>query len=87
MKINKAGAILVGIYYLITIMVVIQALTCKSMYCGLILVGPIMPWVFVLEGMVSDSISIYVLMVGLNSLLLYFIGYGLSCLFKRSPQA
>lgn len=83
MKKSKIGIVLVALYLIATIIIAIYANTCSGMYCGLWLVLPVMPWVFLLEGVVSDSIFIFFILVILNSAIIYVVGLLISSLIRR----
>jgi len=86
MKKSKLGVFIVGIYLLISIAAAIYAATCNGMFCGLVLVGPVMPWPFLLEGIVKNSYPLYFVLVALNSVILYFVGLGLSRIFSSQAN-
>ena len=71
---SKIGFKLVGFYFILVAAVWIQAYVCKELFCGLMVVLPVMPWVFVLEPYLQDSLFVYFLIVGVNSGLLYALG-------------
>ncbi len=83
-KKNKIGIILVGLYLLFTVAVVVYSQSCTSeMFCDLTVVFPIMPWPLILKNLIGFSWGLFALLVALNSLILYFIGKGLSNLFRK----
>lgn len=84
MKINTWGLVLSGIYGVISLGVIVYAYTCSGMFCGLVAVLPVMPWPLLLEGVLSDSISTLLILIVLNAFIMYFIGAGLSRLFKKN---
>lgn len=83
MKKNKLGFILLGFYLLVTIAIVLYTQVCSEMFCGAVMVVPIMPWPFILEGIVQDSLPIFVCLIALNALIIYFIGSAISKLFNK----
>ena len=80
---SKTGKWFLGIYLLMTCGINLYAVTCSDMYCGLVIVLPVMPWPFMLEGLFQDSSVLYAMLVMLNSIILYVIGQGVSKLFNR----
>lgn len=87
MKKHKIGLVIVGVYLLISLVVVMYVSICRGMFCGLVMVGPIMPWPFILEGVVRDSYLLYFMLVVLNSIILYLISTGLSRLCNPLNQS
>ena len=83
MKKSKIGIFFVLLYLIATIIFWVVSSTCSGMFCGLILVFPIMPWVFLLEGVIGDSIIIYLVLVVLNSLIFYTLGWLISLFIKK----
>ncbi len=83
MKKSKIGMVFTTIYLIATIIIWILAHTCNGMYCGMILILPTMPWIFLLEGVISDSIFVFFILVILNSMIAYGIGWLISLLIKR----
>ncbi len=83
MKKSKIGIILASIYLIITIIIWIYTLFCSGMYCGLILVLPTTPWSFLLEGIINDSIFVFLVLVAFNSVLVYYLGWLIDRLIKK----
>ena len=80
---SKLGLILAFIYSIITIIIVIYSFTCSGMFCGLWLILPVMPWNFILEGVIRDSLTAFVFLAVLNAIIFYFIGYFIDRLRKN----
>lgn len=83
MKINTWGLVLSGIYGVISLGVIVYAYTCSGIFCGLVAVIPVMPWPFVLEGLVLDTLPTLITLIILNAIIVYFIGSMVSKLFKK----
>ena len=83
MKKSKIGTTFVLLYLAVTLIVWIYAYTCSGMYCGLILLLPIMPWAFLLGGIINDSIFVFFVLVAFNSVLVYYLGWLIDRLIKK----
>jgi len=83
MKKTKIGVVLTSFYLIFSVGIWIYAQACSGMYCGLVLVLPTMPWVFLLEGVIKDSIFVFFILVILNSAIIYSIGLLISLLIRR----
>ena len=83
MKKSKLGIALVLLYLIATIVIWVYANTCSSIYCGLILILPTMPWALLLEKIIGDSVSIFLILITLNSVLIYSFGWLISWLIKN----
>jgi len=73
---SKVGILFVGFYFLLIILTLIMANICSGMYCGMIIVLPIMPWAMLTVINIPDFIA-YVLFAIINTLIVYLIGYGI----------
>ena len=83
MKKSKIGIALVSLYLIATITIWVYTNACSGMYCGLILILPIMPWVLLLEKIISDSIFVFFILMILNSTIIYSFGWLISRLIKN----
>ncbi len=79
---SKLGLILASIYLIITLIIVLYSFNCSGMYCGLMVILPIMNWIF-LEGLFSDSMITYILLVILNTIILYLLGLLITAILKK----
>lgn len=79
MKRSKTGILIVTIYVLLITYFVYDGLTCSGMFCDLAITFPVMPWPLLLEqfSWISDGIITYWVLVLLNIIILYFIGFGI----------
>lgn len=68
------GVFFVAVYLLLTAGAVFYSLNCSGVFCGLTIVLPVMPWLFLLEPILSDTVWLYFAIVLLNSVILYFLG-------------
>lgn len=82
-KLSKVGLTLSFAYLLVTAYFFYEAFTCSGMYCGFILVLPIMPWNFILDGWVQGSWFVYAMSVLANTVLLYLVGHFLGIGFRK----
>lgn len=73
-KASVIGAFFVAGYLLITAASVFYSLTCSGVFCGLTIILPVMPWLFLLEPIISGNAWSYFLIVLLNSFIFYFLG-------------
>ncbi|GEM_PF-1874872 len=89
-KIKKSniGYSLIVLYLIFTLCFVYNAMTCSGMFCGLSIVYPILPWPLFLENLewVHDGKITYWLLVGLNSAILYFLGFGIELFLKKRKR-
>ena len=68
------GVFFVAGYLLITAGAVFYSFTCSGVFCGLTIVLPVMPWLFILEPILSNTVWSYFVIVILNSVIFYFLG-------------
>ncbi len=86
-KLSKTGLMLAGVYASGSLLTFIYALTCHSEYCGLVVVGPVMPWMVAIHfGLLPDLVSypwlfVYVF---LTAAFLYVSGVGLEKLDRMA---
>ena len=86
-KMAKYGLFVAGTYLALTLVVVVYASICKGMYCGLVIVLPVLPEVFLLEGLVADSVAAYFFFVAVNAILLYLAtNYFIRYVSKRKKE-
>lgn len=71
---TATGLFFVAGFLLLTVGIVFYSLTCSGTYCGIAIILPVMPWLLLLGSVLPDTTWTYFLIVGLNSLLLFFIG-------------
>lgn len=73
---SKFGLSLASFYWLVTIGVIVYSNACSGMFCGLVIVIPVLPWPLInpIEHFITDSWLTYLIIVMLNSALIYFIG-------------
>jgi hypothetical protein len=92
---SKLGLILSGLYLVFTIYMVISALACSGMFCGLIIVYPTLPWVFLWArlidrfGHVPAFLGYFLLIVSilLNILIFYLLGKAIERAFThKAPR-
>ena len=83
MKKSKIGIVFALLYLIATLIIWIIAHTCGDMYCGMIIVLPVMPWAFLLQGTITGTFFDFFILVALNSILIYSVGWLISLLFKK----
>jgi hypothetical protein len=75
---SKLGIFLASIYGLISVAVLGYVMLCSSMFCGLIILVPILPWPLLAEivGFPTflDSMLGAIIFMFINTALLYWIG-------------
>ena len=82
-KFTAAGLFAVAGYLLVTSVLVFYSVTCSGVYCGLGIVLPVMPWMLLLESVLPATVWTYFLIVGLNSVIVYFLARYLFRLFTE----
>ncbi len=80
---SKNGITFVSLYLIVAIIMLIYSYLCSGMYCGLVVLLPIMPWPFVFERFISDSFFIFFILVALNSIILYYLGWLISLFLRK----
>lgn len=80
------GVFFVAGYLLFTAGSVFYSLTCSGVFCGLTIVLPVMPWLFILEPILSNSAWSYFVIVVLNSVIFYLIGLYVGKLIDEREQ-
>ena len=80
---SRIGLILVVLYILFVGYLWFAELSCTGWGCGYSLILAIMPWPLVLEGTAQFSIPLFIILFLLNATILYFIGLGLSKIFRQ----
>ncbi len=80
---SKIGIIFVSLYLIVTIIMLIYSYLCSGMYCGLVVLLPIMPWPLVFERFISDSFFVFFILVALNSIILYYLGWLVSLMLRK----
>jgi uncharacterized membrane protein len=92
---SKLGLTLSGLYLVFTIYMVISALACSGMFCGLIIVYPTLPWVYFWAtltgrfGHVPAFVGYFLMIVSilLNILILYLLGKAIERAFThKAPR-
>ena len=87
---SKYGIIAVGLYLLFVLWTIIEARTCEGIYCGFVIIMGVLPWALLPLGRViqNDSlvigIIVFSLLVLINALIIYFIGYFVQKRFGKS---
>lgn len=81
---SKTGSWLVAIYAMLSIAIAAYSFVCSWGQCKALVVGPIMPWAFLLESElgVNISIIIYPLLLLLNASVLYTLGVGIEWAYR-----
>lgn len=74
-KVSKVGLFVSILYLLLTGYFFYEAFMCVGMYCGFILVLPIMPWNFLLDGWVQGSWFVYAMLLFVNFSICYSLGH------------
>lgn len=82
-KLSRVGLIFSLVYLLVTAYFFYQAFTCSGMYCGFILVLPIMPWNFLLEGWIQGSWFVYAILLLVNFCIFYSVGHFFGLFVRR----
>ena len=81
---SNFGLILLIIYLMVLAVAWFKSMSCSaSMFCDFIVLLPVMPWLFWMEGILADSWLTYVSLVFLNALLVYSLGYLLEIIYKK----
>lgn len=83
MQKSKIGIALVSLYLVAIIFIFVYANTCSGEFCGMVLVLPTMPWPFLLEGILPDSMFVFFILVALNSGILYGFGCLIGSLIQK----
>jgi len=87
-RVSKYGLILAMIYWLLTISFIIYSKACSGMFCGLIIVVPVLPWPLInsVEHFITDSWFTYTIIVVLNTAIFYLIGSTIQKLIIKSKE-
>ncbi len=72
---NKAGMWFATIYLLSTIGVIAYSNSCSEMFCGMLVTVPLFPWLLILENLMDENVTTYLLIVILNSSVFYLVGF------------
>jgi hypothetical protein len=92
---SKLGLVLSGLYVVFTIYMVISALACSGMFCGLIIVYPTLPWVFLWAKLIGrfshipEFLGYFLMIISilLNILILYLLGKAIErTLTHKTPR-
>jgi len=77
-RLSKLGIIFSGIYLIFSIIAVVYSFLCNGMFCGFIIVAPAIPWIYLFEWLLLSSWISFSISVILNTIIVYFIGIGIS---------
>ncbi len=89
LSISNAGIGMGVIYLLVVLYSIFDALTCYGDYCGMIMALPILNWIAIglsLGRFASSTIVVYLwyaILVIVNLIIFYFIGFGIEKLYIR----
>ena len=88
---SKVGFILALIFFIVTTLLDIYALSCSDMFCGLIATFLAMPWFFIpvfndLPKLFGDTFFTLILYQLINLILIYFIGVWISKIIKKTSN-